>query len=385
MKRIAWINSASGVSGDMILAALINAGADLEFINNSLKSLGLGISVTTEDKFVNGIKAAHITINTCRDDDRPRNLDEIMTIIKSSSLDEVIKNRAIGIFGNLFKVESEIHGIPIAEVRLHELGSNDSIADIIGAVTGLYSLEVETLYSSPVALGFGQIDSVHGTLPNPSPATVKLLENCPVLIKQINRELTTPTGAAIVSSLAQFSDFVNMNITAHGFGAGSQDIDRHFNAVELILGTINQDHALEQIGRIQSVIDDETPEIMAHLLQKCLDKGAFDAYLTPVVMKNSRSGWLFTCLFRVTELQTFKDLIFSETGTLGARISVENRVALPREVVEIDIEGEKIRVKRGPYNLKAEMRDLIDASERLNIPIKKLKSIAESKAAKLIT
>jgi uncharacterized protein (TIGR00299 family) protein len=370
--KIAYFDCFSGISGDMTLGALVDLGLDPEFLESELKKLKLegyklsfhkaqkhGITGTkanvelTEHENQGNVKHDHDHEHSHDHVETPehkhtRNLSDIRQLIANSDLGENIKAITLSIFTRLGEAEAKIHGVTIDEVYFHEVGAVDSIVDIVGSVIGIYALGIERIYSSPLSLGRGMSKSSHGVIPIPAPATLELLKGLPVKQTEIKGELVTPTGAAIISTLAEsFGQMPEMVIDKISYGAGFKDLQEQPNMLRICLGHTTSNFESDTIIVVETNIDDMSPQIYDLLIDKLLAIGALDVFLTPIVMKKSRPATKLTVLVEQPNLQKVYECILTETTTMGVRIYKTDRKKLAREMVEVETEYGIIRVKLG--------------------------------------
>ncbi len=378
MASILYLDCFAGASGDMFIGALLDCGFDFELLKRELAKLGVegyALSLTRVDRC--GISASKFDVHLPHQEpieehhhhhdhphDHPhepthhsslithhsehRALSEIKRMIAASSLSASIKERAQTIFQRIGEAESKIHNIPIESVHFHEVGAMDSIVDIVGACIELEALRIERIISSPLHVGFGTFRCAHGIYPVPGPATTELLKGVPVYSKEIEGELVTPTGAAIISSLAEsYSQMPMMKIERIGYGAGTRTYPNFPNVLRAVIGEIEEDadHTPNWITVIEANIDDSNAQVFGHLMEQALAAGALDIFYTPVQMKKSRPGVLVTLLCKPEDRDRMCELIFRETTTLGVRYRNEQREILRREFVTVETEYGSIKIK----------------------------------------
>jgi pyridinium-3,5-bisthiocarboxylic acid mononucleotide nickel chelatase len=394
--KIAYFDCFSGISGDMCLGSLVDAGVSLKKLEKELKK----IPVTGYRLSLKKVDRAHIA--ACNVDviqkSEAKNRDahltkwkEIKEIMHRSSLSEDIQQKGLKIFRRLFEAEAAVHGKTFHTVHLHELGALDCIIDILGTVIGLDILGVEKVYSSPINLGSGSVKTVSGILPVPAPATSEILKKVPVYSKIISTELTTPTGAAIIKELSSgFGDIPCMDIERIGIGAGDRDFTEWPNVLRVFIGSsfslpshkeqtgldlrVPEVLPHESVHVIETNIDDMNPQIFEYVIEKLFKAGALDAYLTQIIMKKGRPALKLTVLCREDRKEDLIKIIFEETSTIGLRFYETKRKTLRREIKTIDTEFGKVRVKYSRYNrdgLKAtpEYEDCKKIAKRLKIPL----------------
>lgn len=314
-----------------------------------------------------------------------RSLSAIKHIITSSALSDSVKERALAIFQRIGEAESKIHGIPIETVHFHEVGAVDSIVDIVGACIGLEALKIEKIISSPLHVGSGTFNCAHGTYPVPGPAATELLRGVPIYAKDIEGELVTPTGAAIIATLAaDYGNLPAMKIESIGYGAGTRSYPKFPNVLRAVIGETNEtaDATPTTVTVIEANIDDLSPQVFGHLMEKVLAEGALDVFYTPVQMKKNRPGVLVTLLCRPEDRRRMSDLLFSETTTLGIRCREEQREVLRREFVVVETEFGSIKMKIARagdgrlVNYAPEFEDCRLAAGLHQIPVREVQAAA---------
>ncbi len=345
--KTAYLDTPSGISGDMTLAALIDAGTPAEFIEKILNSLGIGpveLAVTETRKC--GFRALHIVPKT-QPEHKHRHLHHIDAIIDNSSLlTEHAKKTAKAIFLKLGEAEAKVHGSTLQKVHFHEVGAADSICDIVGVAAALDYLKIEKLHCSAIPTGCGQITIAHGTVNVPAPATAELLQGIPLRASTIEAELTTPTGAAIVATLCNsFGPIPQMTIDKIGYGAGTKDIPGQANVLRILIGQSAATTPTETIAILETQLDDLAGEEFAFAIEKLREAGAIDVFSTSIQMKKGRPGQLLTTLVKCDEIDHFKDLILEHTTTLGIRVRTEQRFVLPRETKTVATPWGDVRCK----------------------------------------
>ncbi len=335
----------------MFIGALLDCGLDFEFLKSELAGLGVEgyeLSLARVDR--SGISAAkfdvHVHSHHHGHEHSHRHLSEIKRIIASSALPERVKDRAQAIFRRIGEAEAKIHNLPIESVHFHEVGAIDSIVDIAGACLALDALQIERIISSPLHVGSGTFTCAHGTYPVPGPATAELLKGVPIYSKDIEGELVTPTGAAIISTLARsYGQTPLMRIERVGYGAGTRDYPKFPNVLRAIIGETEAGDTPATVMVIEANIDDLNPQVFGHLMEKLLAAGALDLFYTPVQMKKNRPGVLVTLLCQPQDRERMTEIIFRETTTLGLRYRNEQREILRREFVTVETEYGPIRIK----------------------------------------
>ncbi|GBE01945.1 hypothetical protein BMS3Abin08_01381 [bacterium BMS3Abin08] len=380
--KTAHFDCYSGISGDMCLGALIDAGADLNELKKSLGTLGIANYGITKRKVVKGgIAATRVNVKV-QQKEPLRRLADILSIIGNSDLPEHIVKDSSRIFRQLFRTEAKIHSSPLKDAHLHELSATDCIIDIVGTLLCLHHLGVEGVTSSPINLGGGTVETAHGLLPVPAPATAELLKGIPVYSSGPARELTTPTGAVIIRSLASsFGSPPSMIIRTIGYGAGGHDFKGRSNTLRVIIGeTVEKTSQISEGRRftesliiIQTNIDDMNPQVYGYLIERLLGCGALDAYLTNVMMKKGRPGIVLNVLSTQALKYALIDIILNETTTIGVRFFDAERVCIGRKIRKIQTEYGPVRFKiitsHGEDRFLPEYEDCKRISIERNLPL----------------
>jgi hypothetical protein len=342
MMKIAYFDCFSGASGDMILGALLDAGLELAYLKQELAKLGLEhYDVDKTPVVKNGISGTQALVKIEQDHhhDHHRHLADISAIIDQSPLPEKVKRDSLRIFRRLAEAEAKVHNTSVEKIHFHEVGAMDAIIDVVGSVIGLHALTIDTITCSALHVGAGTVECAHGTLPVPAPATAELIRGKPVYATGIQGELLTPTGAAILTTLAaDFGPLPAMTIDRIGHGAGTAD-RAIANMVRLFIGSDGPTAGTfqqEQTATIETTIDDMNPQIYDHLIEKALQMGALDIFCTAVQMKKNRSGTLVTIICTPDKVTLLSDLIFRETTSIGLRWRLDNRFMLQREFIRVN-------------------------------------------------
>jgi uncharacterized protein (TIGR00299 family) protein len=352
---IAYFDCFSGISGDMVLGALVDAGADLRAIEAELRKLGLeGWTISAEKVKRGAIFATQVKVET-NEGHHHRGLSIILGRIDKAGLAPRAAERARKIFTRLAEAEAKVHNQPVEEVHFHEVGAVDSIVDIVGAAIGFELLGIDEFACSALDVGAGQVKTAHGLLPVPAPATAELLRGAPVYTSGIPRELVTPTGAAIATTLAtHYAEIPEMTLRAVGYGAGSADFAEKANVLRILIGERATSEAGEHwdapVSVIETNLDDMSPQIYGYLVDRVLAAGALDVFSTPVQMKKNRPGVLVTILCEQAHVSRMIDLVFRETTTIGVRTHDVRRKVLDRELVPVATPFGEVRVKISRMN-----------------------------------
>jgi uncharacterized protein (TIGR00299 family) protein len=319
----------------MVLGALVDAGCPLEAIEKALGALGVtGWRVEARAVERGGLRGTHLVVAT-DPGTHFHNLGAMLGPIEQSGLPAAVRSRAAAILRRLAEAESRVHRVPVEAVHFHEVGALDTLVDVVGAVAGLDALGVESVHVSPLPVGGGTVESAHGRLPIPAPATVELLRGFPVYDNGVKAELVTPTGAAILTTLAVPGPMPSMRLEAQGWGAGSRALPIA-NLLRVVLGEGEAaDAATERLAAIETTIDDMSPQLYEPLMEQLFEAGALDVYLTSVVMKKSRPGVVLTAFAAPERVGELAALLFRETTTIGVRWHEYARTRLPRELVRL--------------------------------------------------
>lgn len=386
--KIAYFDPFSGASGDMVLGALVDAGVSTHILRKELRKLGLdGFSLSSRRIQRTGLAASKVTVKAKRPGHgrhghhHPhRHLPDILHIIDHADLPDADKAKASAVFHRLAEAEAAVHGCAPDEIHFHEVGAIDAVVDIVGAVVGLRLLGVERVESGPLRTGTGFVDCAHGRLPLPAPATAALLRGVPSVGTEVEGELTTPTGAALLTTLAEaFGPRPPMAVEAVGYGAGDAERESPPNLLRLFVGeALAEGEASEEADQVvvlEANLDDLSPEIAGHVLERLLDAGALDAFLTPVQMKKCRPGFLLTALVDPAAAAAAEELILIETTSFGVRRTMASRRKLRRAWAEVETEHGAVRIKLGYLGVRLvqaapEYEDCRAIAHRRGLPLK---------------
>jgi len=411
MARVMYFDCFSGAAGDMMLAALLDAGLPVDELERALGSLGVGHELKIAKVMRAGLSATHFSVTEQggthhqhphshdHAHDHPhthshgqghahshshghRSLHEIAHLIDHSSLSPAGKTRAVALFRRLAEAEAAIHNMSVDDVHLHEVGALDSIIDIVGAVFALEWFGVDDIVSSPLNVGSGTVQMAHGTFPVPAPATLRLLAGLPIYSSGIQAELVTPTGALLVSGYARsFGPMPSMSVSRIGYGAGTKSLDPVPNVLRVVIGErASASEPVNAVGqqsvlKIECEIDDMNPQLYGPVSERLMAAGALDVFLTPVYMKKGRPGTLLTLLAPSDRRQGLCDLLFRETTTIGVRFEPVMRETLDRRWVDVTITGGTVRMKVGSrddvvLNVVPEFDDCVRVAEATGQPVK---------------
>jgi pyridinium-3,5-bisthiocarboxylic acid mononucleotide nickel chelatase len=335
----------SGVAGDMIIGALIDSGLPLGDLKSEIGKLGIsGYELTARKVVKNKISGTKFSVEV-REKQPERHLKDINKIILGSKLDKDIKDKAMRIFARLGDAEAAVHGEPVEKIHFHEVGSIDAIIDICGAVIGLKLLGIDAVYSSSLPLGKGSVSSSHGQIPVPAPATVALLKGVPVRITNIESEVTTPTGAAILSTLATFADPGQYIQKAVGYGAGTKILTGLPNLLRVMIGDQQSGIDFDTVTILETNLDRISSENLGGLMDTLMASGALDVFVVPISMKKNRPGHMLSVLCETDKKDKLAKIIFGSGNTLGIRVGSSSRMKLPRKQITVPTSGGDISVK----------------------------------------
>jgi pyridinium-3,5-bisthiocarboxylic acid mononucleotide nickel chelatase len=376
--KTAYFDCFSGISGDMALGALVDAGCPLDVLRAKLQGLQVpGWEISSEKVWKNGMAASYVRVKT-QDTQTHRSLTTILEILEKSSLHARVKERASAIFTKLGEAEAAVHDVSMEKIHFHEVGAVDAIVDIVGACIGFEELGFEKFACSALNVGGGTAKMAHGILPVPAPATARLLMGKPTYSNGVQKELVTPTGAAIVATLCDhFGPQPAMKVSAIGYGAGTADLESQPNVLRILVGEA-ADKAVDGHGGtirvLEANLDDMNPQIFGYLLERALAAGALDVFATPVQMKKSRPGTLVTILCKPEDEGKFQEMLFAETTTLGVRSHLVERRALPREFVKVTTRFGEVRMKISQVegqvrHASPEFDDCRKLAEEKNVPL----------------
>ena len=358
-----------GVSGDMLLGLLVDLGVAPEALDAALQALDLpGLALSAKPGMKGAIGGTKVEL-TCPDQAHDRHLSEIREIIQRSRLSERVKERSIRVFTRLAEAEARVHRTDVEEVHFHEVGALDAIGDIVGFVLGLELLGVERLLASPLPLGRGFIESAHGTIPLPAPAVLELARNFPSRQLDFDRELTTPTGAALVTTLAEpVATMPPFIVDKIGYGLGTRDLPVP-NAVRGVLGRTSEVQA-DRVLLLEANIDDLNPQVYGYLFDVLFQAGALDVWLEPIQMKKGRPGTKLSVLAEEHERDRMAEIVFRETTTLGVRTTTMDRLVLPRSIVEVQTRFGTIRAKLAGGRVAPEYDDCARAAQTHHVALR---------------
>ena len=403
--RVAYLECFSGISGDMFLGALVNAGVSEEVLHKTVASLNVGAELRVRRVDRSGISSTKVDVLVKGDVERPahnhshahdqphgRSLAEILTVIARADIPKPARETASRAFELLGQAEAGIHNVPIEKVHFHEVGAIDAIVDIVCAAVGCDALGVAVFICSPLNVGGGTITCVHGEFPVPAPATLALLKGAPVYSSAVDAELVTPTGAALIRALdCKFSEFPRMRVETIGYGAGSRNPSGHPNVLRISVGELVEAQALAKpseadlktVTVLETTIDDLPPQVMGYVSERLLGEGALDVFVIAAQMKKNRPGSLLTVLCENETAQHMREIIFCETSTIGIRTRQERRDCLERITVPVGTKWGTVRVKEASLNgvvsnYSPEYDDCRHIAEQQAVPLKQVQQEAIS-------
>ena len=373
----------AGASGDMILGAMVAAGVDPNYLREQLSRLSVsGFTINFETVNRSGLSATYARVETAPEH-KHRHLSDIKQIIETSALSAAVKQRAVQIFTRLAEAEARVHNEPIDHIHFHEVGAVDAIVDVVGAAICFDALRIDRFISSPLHVGSGMVKMAHGQFPVPPPAVTELLKGVPFYATDIKGELLTPTGAAIITTVcSEYGPIPRMTTESNGYGAGTREYQDFPNVLRVLIGeTEDTDATDERLWMIETNLDDASPQIVGHVMDRVLESGALDCFFTPVQMKKNRPGVLLSVLCDAAEKEGVMKLLFTETTTLGVRSYEVTRRALERSIVRVETPYGPIDVKVAHLdgrvvNEMPEFEQCRRAAAHANVPLKVVEEAA---------
>jgi len=379
--KIAYFDCCAGISGNMVLGALVDSGLDVNILRRELAKLPLddySISASKDER--HHITGTNIKVRF-KESGHHRTFKEIKNIINKSRLTTKVKVLSTSIFENLAKAEAKVHGCRVDDVHFHEVGAIDSIVDIVGTAIGIEKLGIGQVYASPLPLGSGWVKTSHGRMPVPAPATLELLKGVPVASSPATSELTTPTGAAIIKTLSlSFGNMPHMEIEGTGYGIGDRSFKEIPNILRLIIG--KRTGNTERLIIVETNMDDMNPQIYEYLMSRLFKNGALDVFLMPIQMKKGRPAILLKVLCSENKKGNIIDTIFEETTTIGVRTYEVERHCLERRIENVSTPYGKVRVKVAErngkvLNIQPEYEDCKEIAEKKKLPLKEVMDSAK--------
>lgn len=387
--KFLYFDASSGASGDMILGALLDLGASRPQFLEKMAALGLPVDIRISSVRRAGLRGLKADVRVKKGKESPpRHWRDIEAFIWKSPLSDSVKANSLAVFGTLFKAEARVHGEKFETVHLHEAGADDALIDVMGSSYLAEALGVSRVFCSPLNLGSGWVRSAHGVLPVPPPAVAEILKDAPVYSAWADEELVTPTGAAILSTWAEaFLPFPEISYTRIGHGAGSRDFKGLPNILRVFYGEEKEFRAEKRVYQVEANLDDSSPQVLGHALEKALRLGALDAFLTPVTMKKGRLGTKLTLLADTAKMEALIESVFRETSSIGVRYFPVERRVLGREIRKVRVLGEPIGIKvaalgGSEVNVQPEFSDCLKAAEKKGLPVKRVIQLALSAYSK---
>lgn len=368
---ICWINPATGLAGDMLLAALLDAGAPLRRVREAISATGLtGWELTCDRVLAHGLSASWVRVRV-QDTETERRAADLIALA-ALARPRPVADMAVRALTAIAETEGRLHRTSPATIHLHELGGHDTLIDVVGTAAALHALGVTEVYSSPLPLGTGRVRTAHGALPCPAPATLALLEGAAVTGSDLPGETITPTAAALLrATAAHYDPPPPMSLAQTGYGVGTRRLPDRPNAASVTLGTaLPAADGGEPVDVLETNLDDITGEVLSHVIARALEAGALDAWVTPVVMKKGRPAHTLHVLTRPERTLALQDLVLAETGSLGIRRLAVRRTVLDRHTTTVDVDGIPVRIKLGPHGAKPEHDDVAAAAAQLGLPLR---------------
>lgn len=380
--RYVYFDASSGLSGDMILASLLDLGVDAALFRERMAGLRLPVTISVGRARRGGFAAVKVDVAVKAADGVARNYADVERVVRRGRFASAVKDRALVIFRRLFEAEAKVHGRRFKEAHLHEAGADDALVDVVGASFLLEELGVSDVYCSPLNVGSGWVRTSHGLLPVPPPAVAELLKGAPVYSAWVESELVTPTGAAIVSALAgKFIRLPELVYDRIGRGAGSKEFPEIPNILRVYSGPAERFEPAREVYVIEAAVDDASPQLLAHFVDRAFEEGALDATLTPVVMKKGRLGTKISLLATAERMDALVEAVLKETTSIGVRFHPVGRRVLDRELRTVRVGGQRIGLKVAtlggrPVNVQPEYDDLVRAARRTKRPLKEIARLA---------
>ncbi len=375
--KLCYFDAFSGISGDMTVGALLDAGADWTALEAALKSLQLDAEYRVEKTKRKGIAASKFSVQFT-EQKKHRHLPHIEKIIENGGLSTKVKENALAVFRRLGQAEAKSHSVPVEKVHFHEVGAVDSISDVVGACVALDLLGIDEVRSSQINVGSGTVNTEHGTLPVPTPATAELLKDFPVYSAGPQSELTTPTGAALITTLASgVGALPAIRVLSQGFGAGDKDFPQQANVLRVLIGERTDAAEVTTVTVLEANIDDSSPQVLGYTMERLFAAGALDVTLTPIFMKKNRPGTMVSIIAAPETAENLAAILFAETTTLGVRTYSADRRVLARHFAEVETAHGKVRVKyTDTGSFAPEFDDCRSLAESRGVPLRTI--IAEA-------
>ena len=383
-----FFDGSSGLSGDMVLGALLDLGVEAGRFKDSMAGLRLPVDIAVKRVRRGALGATKVDVRVREGRPVERTFADVERVILRSRFRTPVKDRALAVFRRLFEAEAKVHGRRFKDAHLHEAGADDALVDIAGCAWLAEELAIGEFFASPLNVGSGWVKTSHGVLPVPPPAVAELLKGFPVYSAWVESELVTPTGAAIVSTLARpFSRLPELVYEKVGCGAGSKDFAEMANVLRVFYGEAKRFDAGREVYVVEATLDDASPQLLAHFLEVAMDEGALDATLSPVVMKKNRLGTKLTLLAPIDRMDRLIEAVFRETTSIGVRYHPVGRRVLEREFRTVRVAGKPVRVKVGrldgrEVNAQPEYEDCLKAARKSGRPLKEILGLAVAASAK---
>ena len=380
--KFIYFDASSGLSGDMILGALLDLGVSSSLFKEKMAGLKLPVDIQMKETKRTSLRALKVDVLVKKQKSAPRKWSDIETFIKKSPFSPSVQKKSLAIFKSLFQAEAKVHGHKFQEAHLHEAGADDAIVDVVGCCFLVEVLKVNKFYSSPLNLGQGWVKTSHGRLPVPPPAVAELLKNVPVYSEHVKEELVTPTGAAIVSTLVhKFIPFPEISYERIGCGAGKKNFRDFPNILRVFYGNDKEFKADKKVYLIEANIDDSTPQVLASFFDSAFALGALDVFLTPVMMKKNRLATKLTVLAEIDRIEALINAVFQETSSIGLRYYPVHRRVLERTVKKLRVLGEEVLIKISSLegkivNVQPEYADCLKLAKKSDRPLKEIIQLA---------
>jgi len=381
--KYVYFDASSGLSGDMILAALLDLGPSRTLFRKKMAELNLPVDIAIRETQRAGLRGLKLEARVKKGrESKPRLWRDVEALIRKSPFQDSVKSEALAVFKTLFEAEAKVHGNTFLKTHLHEAGADDAVIDILGSCYLAEILGIDRVYCSPLNVGRGWVKTSHGVLPVPPPAVAEILKKAPVYSAWAEHELVTPTGAAIIATWAdKFIPFPEMSYEKIGCGAGSRDFKGFPNILRVFYGEEKALRPEKTIYQIEANIDDSSPQLLAHFMERALALGALDAFLTPVVMKKGRMATKLTLLVEAAKMDELIEAVFEETTSIGVRYFPVERRVLDRAVAKVRVLGEEIGLKIASLagkeiNAQPEFKDCLKVAEKKALPVKLIHQLA---------
>jgi uncharacterized protein (TIGR00299 family) protein len=384
----AYLDASAGLSGDMILGALLDLGVSPSVFKKKISELGLPVEIEVKETKRASLRGLRVNVEVTPEKSPGRKWKDIESLIKNSPFSSSVKTNALQIFKNLFKAEARVHGQKFQLTRLHEASADDAIVDVVGACFLAEKLKIDTFYCSPLNVGQGWVKASHGLLPVPPPAVAELLKEIPVYSSWAKQELVTPTGAAIVSTLVKkIIPFPEMSYKKIGCGAGRRNLPRFPNILRVFYGREDTFSVDKRVYMIEANIDDCSPQVIGAFFDTAFQLGALDVFLTPIFMKKNRSATKLTLITGIDKMDRLIEAVLKETTSIGVRYFPVERRVLERESLTVKVLGATIAVKMATLdgqevNIQPEFKDCLRLAKKHNLPVKQVIQLALEEFAK---